>query len=133
MGESDRTAIAKAAATGALKEKDKRRKPAASDSGAHRAVKLPDLLDDDLIAASSDPRLAVVGDESHPAFAGHPQFKHAESESASIPAWIWISLGGLLFVVLIGLVLVLLPGSSPEGVANVATGPERSRNNSAVR
>jgi serine/threonine-protein kinase len=123
MGESDRSGkIAKAAASAAV-VKDKERKPAGSDSGAHRAVKMPDLLDDNLIAASSDPRLAVSGDQGQPSYVGHPQFKHPETASPAMSPWLWVGLAGLLSAVLLVLVLVFVPGKQhPSPVVTPISG-----------
>jgi hypothetical protein len=105
--ESDRSAIARAAAAA----KSKERKPANSGSGSHRAVKLPDLLADDVISASSDPRLAVGAEPVRP-FAAHPQFKRSEKPDFLKSPWPWIAVGAVVVVVLVVLVLSMVFSSS---------------------
>ena len=103
--ESSRSRIAAAA------PKPKERKTSTGDSGPQRGVKLPDLLADDVISASSDPRLAVGVDQANLPYTGHPQFKRGKNANILKSPWPWIGAAGLIFVVLFFLILSLIPGS----------------------
>ena len=105
--ESSRSAITRAAAAAA---KTKERKSSTSDSSVRRAARLPDLLADDVISASSDPRLAVGTNQVSLPYASHPQFKHGGGADILKSPWPWIGLAGVILVVLLVLAISLVRG-----------------------
>ena len=105
------------------------RKSGVGDSGVRSAVKLPDLLGDDVITASSDPRMLDLGDQETQPFAVHPQFRRVEQPDLMKSPWLWLGLGSgfLVLLILLGIALMSSRGTSkkpsPEPTQHAATQP----------
>ena len=123
MAESDRSGAAK----------PKERKPSASDSSIARAAKLPDLLADDAISASSDPRMLGGAASAGIPFAGHPPFKRSQKTDLLRSPWIWVGAAIAGFVVLLVLISLLLPSHTPSGPGRNELAPRKTDQTSSPR
>lgn len=100
------------------------RKLGVGDSGVRPVTKLPDLLGDDVISASSDPRMLDVGAQEAPPFVVHPQFRRVEHSDPLKSPWLWLGLATGVAVILLVLWIALV--SSRGTPAKPTAGPAKT-------